>query len=76
MKVQGKTPAGAYFDLLESDAITAAGTYILLLHTDAGAAGGDITKVVNYPIPLNFRISVEHGDTDSITYSVEGTVVI
>lgn len=76
LKIQGKLPDGTYVDLLTADAVLATGTYVYLLHADAGAAAEGVTKVVNFPLPLNWRVSVEHGDADAITYAVMATVVI
>lgn len=76
LKIQAKLPDGTYADLLTATAVTAEGTTVYLLHPDAGVAASPVTKVVNWPIPLNWRVRVEHGDADAITYSVQATVVI
>ena len=76
LKIQLEIPNGDYITLLEAAAVTGTGTTVYLLHADAGAAAGDITKVVNYPIPLTWRVRVEHGDADAIEYEVYATVVV
>lgn len=76
LKVQGKLPNGDYITLLTAVAVTATGTTVYLLHVGAGAAAEDVDKVVEFPIPLNWRVRVEHGDADAITYTVMATVVV
>lgn len=76
LTLEGKLPNGDYVTLLTAVAVTGTGTTVYLLHPDAGAAAEGVTKVVNFPIPLNWRVTMTHGDADSITYEVYATVVI
>lgn len=76
LKIQGKLPNGDYIDLLTAEAVTGAGTTVYLVYPVSGVAAAPVTKVANWPIPLNWRVRVEHGDADAITYSVMATVVI
>lgn len=76
LKIQGKLPDGTYIDLLTAAAVTGAGTTVYLLYPVSSVAAAPVTKVANWPIPLNWRVRVEHGDADAITYSVMATVVI
>jgi hypothetical protein len=77
LKIQGKLPDGTYIDLLTATAVTGTGTTVYLLYPVTCPPGvAPVTKSVCWPIPLNWRVRVEHGDADSITYSVMATVVI
>jgi hypothetical protein len=76
LKIQGKLINGDYMTLLTAGAVTGTGTYVYLLHPDAVVAAEDVTQVVNFPIPLNWRVSVEHGDADAIVYTVMAVVVV
>lgn len=71
-KIQGKDPAsGKYYDVLSGAAISATGTYVLKIGAGMspipGAAAADI-------VPDTWRVRMEHGNANSITYSV-GAVV-
>lgn len=75
VKIQGQDPANltSFYDILVSSAITTTGTTILKVYpgisTIANAAASDI-------LPWGWRVRVEHADTDSITYSVAGNLVL
>lgn len=72
-KVQGKDPvSGKYYDLLESAAITGTGTTVLKVYPGLLASAN---LVANDMLPRTWRVRLEHGDGDSITYSV-GAVII
>lgn len=58
----------ATYTILVSAAITATGTTVLRVHPSLTAAANTIAKDV---LPHTMKLSVAHGDTDSITYSVE-----
>lgn len=60
--VSGKT-----FTVLAGVAITAVGTQVLRIGPGLTAAAN---SVANDVLPGRFRISVAHGDADSITYSI------
>ncbi len=71
-----KLPNGDYVTLLTGAAITETGTFVYLLHPDAGVAAEGVTKVVNFPIPLNWRVTMTPGTADAISYTVMATVVV
>lgn len=65
-KIQGKTPAGAYEDLLTSAAMTTVSAQVLTVAPGVAASAGVTAQ--NY-LPSEWRIRAEHADADSITYS-------
>ncbi len=69
-------PNGDYVVLLTGAAIAATGTFVYLLHPTAGAAAEGVTKVVNFPIPLGWRVTMTPGTADALTYTVMATVVV
>lgn len=71
--VQAQDPGGSgYWDMLSSAAITAAGLTALVVYPGCVAVAN---QVANLPLPRAWRVSVVHGDTDSITYGI-GAVTI
>lgn len=71
--VQGKDElSGNYYDILVSNAITATGTTILKIYPGIGVIDGAAASDVLPPI---FRVSVAHGDADSITYSISAQMI-
>jgi len=66
-KIQGKDASGNYYDILVGAAITGTGTTVLRVFPNATDA---TNLTANDFIPKNWRIVMTHGDTDSITYSV------
>ena len=75
--IEGKDPvSGKYFSLLTaSAALTTTGTAVYLVYPGVGTAGDGITQVAGFVLPSTWRVSVAHGDADSITYSV-GAVLL
>ncbi len=68
LKVEGKDPAsGKYYSILEGAAVTTAGTYVYKVFPGATSAAN---SVANDIVPKTWRVTVEHANTDSITYSV------
>lgn len=61
--------SGKVYTLLASAAITATGTTVLRIGPALTAAAN---LVANDVVPPIFRVTVAHGDADSITYSVAG----
>ena len=59
--------SGKFYNLLTSAAITTVSTNVLKLGVDMLAAANLAAQDI---IPENLRITVTHGDADSITYSV------
>ena len=68
VKIQGKDPAsGKYYDILVSTVIATVSTTVLKVGPGLTAAGN---LVANDMIPSIWRVLVNHGDTDSATYSI------
>jgi len=72
-KIQGKDPiSGKYYDLLEGSAISTVSTVVLKVYpgiaVSANVSANDI-------LPPVWRVRMEHGNTDSITYSVSAAVL-
>lgn len=58
-----------------STGIAAAGTHTYLIYPGVGAAANDVEQVQSYPLPIQWRVTVEHLDTDPITYSVGALLI-
>ena len=70
--IEGYDPiSGKYYTLLTGVAITATGTTVLKVFPNATAVAN---VSVNDFVPLNFRVTMTHGDADSITYSVSANL--
>lgn len=68
LKVEAWDPAsGQWYELLAGSAVTAVSTTVYRVHPALTAAANSVAKDF---IPRNIRISVDHLDADSITYSV------
>lgn len=64
--------AGVWYTVLEGSAITATGTTVLKVYPGiATAANGAASDI----IPDVWRLTMTHGDADSITYSVAAHLV-
>ncbi len=64
-------------DLLSAAAaITGTGVHTYIVYPGVGAASGDVVQVAGFPLPRDWRVSVVHGDTDSITYSVTACAIL
>lgn len=71
--IQGKDPASSkYYTILASAAITGTGTTVLRVHPDLTAAANTVAKDM---LPAVWRVSADHADADSITYSVGASMV-
>ena len=71
--IQGKDYlSGKYYTILTSAAITATGTTVLRVYPNATAAAN---TAVNDFLPANWRVSVAHADSDSITYSIAANLL-
>ncbi len=73
-KIQGKDPAsGKYYDILVGVAITSVGVTVMKVYPGidpvANGASNDI-------LPKDWRVRIEHGDEDSITYSIGAETMI
>lgn len=67
LKIEGKDAAGNYYTLLEGAAVTGTSTNIYKVMPWIAAVAN-----VSAPdlVPRTWRVTVTHGDTDSITYGV------
>lgn len=73
-KIQGLDPlSGKWYDLLEGAAITGTGTTVLKVYPGITAAAN---VAVSDLLPAKWRVTMTHGDADSITYSVAFNGVI
>lgn len=71
--IQGKDPtSGKFYTILASAAITGTGTTVLRVHPDLTAAANTVAKDM---LPAVWRVSADHADADSITYSVGASMV-
>ena len=51
------------------------GTHTYLIYPGIGAADDDVVQIQSYPLPIQWRVTVEHQDSDPITYSVVALLV-
>lgn len=73
LKIEGKdTLSGKYYTILESASITTVSVNIFKVHPNLTAT---TNLIANDIIPKTFRITMTHGNTDSITYSVGYSLV-
>lgn len=71
--IQGFSGLGSdYYTILASAAITGTGTTVLRVFPAATAAAN---TVANDTLPSVWRVNAVHGDSDSITYSVNASLV-
>lgn len=72
--VQGKDPvSGNYYDILEGLPITTTGINIIKVFPGISAI---VNASASDILPRTYRVRVEHANTDSITYSVGGALVV
>jgi hypothetical protein len=72
--IQGKDElSGKYYTILASAAITGISTTILKVYPGITAAAN---LSVSDILPRTWRVSVAHGDADSITYSIGASVIL
>lgn len=68
-KIQGMNEnTGNWYPILTGAAITATGTVVLRVHPDIEAVSN---LAASSGLPNIWRVIMTHGDTDSITYSVD-----
>jgi len=68
--------SGAYESVLvAATGVTTTGTHTYLIYPGIGAAANDVTQIQSYPLPMQWRVTVEHTDTDPITYSVGALLI-
>jgi hypothetical protein len=72
INVQGKTADGAYYNILTSAAVAAVGTTVYSVY-----AG--MTELANlrsgHPLPVTWRVLVEVGDANAMTYSLSADLI-
>ena len=69
--IQRKNADGTYTDIVTGvTPLTAPGAQVLVLDPVVGAGVGIFDKTVSGVLPNEWRINVDHSNTDSITYSV------
>lgn len=72
--IQGKDPiSGTYYDILEGLPITTTGINILKVYPGISAV---VNASASDILPRTYRVSMTHADTDSITYSVAGALIL
>jgi len=72
--IQGKDPvSGTYYDILEGLPITTTGINIIKVYPGISAI---VDVSASDLLPRTYRLRIEHGDADSITYSVAGSLVL
>lgn len=67
-KVEGVTASGAVYAILTGAAITATGQTALKIYPGVTASAN---VAVSDVLPQTIKVTLTHGDTDSITYSVD-----
>ncbi len=68
--------SGAYESVfVATTGVTTTGTHTYLIYPGIGSAANDVTQIQSYPLPIQWRVTVEHVDTDPITYSVGALLV-
>lgn len=70
--IEGKDHVGNYFTILASAAKTGTGAFQMFVHPDITAAANVSAAAM---VPRTFRVNVTHGDTDSMTYSIQAQLV-
>lgn len=67
--------SGKFVDLLVATAVAAVGTTAYIVYPGVAAAGAQITKVVGYPLPLDWNVEIAVADADAMTYSVSAYMI-
>ena len=67
--------SGKFVDLLVAVAVAAVGTTAYIVYPGVAAAAEGITKVVGYPLPLDWNIEIAVADADAMTYSVSAYLI-
>jgi hypothetical protein len=78
LTIEGKDPASGVYYALNANptAVAATGTFVYELGEGAsGAAAGGITQRTAGQLPRVFRVTVTHGNANSVTYSVGYTII-
>ncbi len=72
-KVQGKTPAGAYEDILSGVAVTAAGDSVLTVYPGLVAVANSVANAI---VPRRWRVVATHANAVSVTYSASAELFV
>ncbi len=72
-KVQGRTPAGAYEDLLSGVAVTAVGDSVLTVYPGLVAAANSVANAV---VPGKWRVVATPANAVSMTYSASAELFV
>lgn len=77
LTIQAKDPVSEEYEsiLTAASGVTAMGRHTYLVVAGAGTASADVTQVAGFPLPAQWRISVAHANTNTITYSVGALLV-
>ena len=67
--------SGKFVDLLVAATVAAVGTTAYIVYPGVAAAAEGITKVVGYPLPLDWNIEIAVADADAMTYSVSASMI-
>lgn len=77
LRIQHKdNESSAYENLLIGAAVTAIGVHTYIVYPGVAAAAEDIVETIGFPLGRQWRVRVEHGDADSITYSIGASVLL
>ncbi len=76
LSIEGKMGSVYEALLTAAAAVTATGIHSYLVYPGCGAASADVVQVAGFPLPRTWRVTVTHGDADSITYSVTASVIL
>lgn len=62
LSVQAKDPVSENYETIFSatSAVSAVGTHTYLIYPGIGSAGNDVVQVLSYPLPAEWRVSMEH----------------
>ncbi len=76
LTIRAKDPiSGKYIDLLVATAVAATGTTTYIVYPGVAAAAEGVTKVVGYPLPLDWNLEVAVADADAMTYSIGASYI-
>ena len=72
-KIQGKTPAGAYEDILSSAAVVATGDTVLTVYPGLVAVANSVANAV---VPGKWRVVATPANAVSVTYSASAELFV
>lgn len=75
LQVEGKSPGGTYFDLLTgSSFVPSTGASVkpyLVYPSGSTKVDGELSGISSAPLPGTWRVTVGHGTTKAVDYSIE-----